>query len=174
MLYRNINLNYKLSDDKTLLTINYIEENKTGYKNIIKEYDLINIDDTITLYNTISDDFGAEYDDDLARLIDKLVNKIMKDNEEVWNMIKLEKIATYYSKNNFLRQSKISSTQCTDLQEALEIFKNTKPRYYINKKDISIIETIQILYKIDLGYKKIYKTIDPITESIETNYKEEE
>lgn len=89
-------------------------------------------------------------------------------------MIKLEKIATYYNKNNFLRQSKISSTQCTDLQEALELFKNTKPRYYINKKDISIIETIQVIYKIDLGYKKIYKTIDPITETIETNYKEEE
>lgn len=83
MLYRNINLNYKLSDDKTLLTVNYTEENKTGYKNIIKEYDLINIDDAMTLYNTILDDFDAEYDDDLARLIDKLVNKIMKDNKEV-------------------------------------------------------------------------------------------
>lgn len=83
MLYRNINLNYKLSDDKTLLTVNYTEENKTGYKNIIKEYDLINIDDKITLYNTMLDDFDAEYDDDLARLIDKLVNKMMKDNEEV-------------------------------------------------------------------------------------------
>lgn len=83
MLYRNINLNYKLSDDKTLLTVNYTEENKTGYKNIIKEYDLINIDNAPTLYNTILDDFDAEYDDDLAKLIDKLVNKIMKDNEEV-------------------------------------------------------------------------------------------
>lgn len=83
MLYRNINLNYKLSDDKTLLTVNYTEENKTGYKNIIKEYDIINIDDTITLYNTILDDFDAEYDDELAKLIDKLVNKIMRDNEEV-------------------------------------------------------------------------------------------
>ena len=83
MLYRNIDLSYKLSDDKTLLTVNYTEENKKGYKNIIKEYDLINIDDTITLYNTMLDDFDAEYDDDLARLIDKLVNKIMRDNEEV-------------------------------------------------------------------------------------------
>lgn len=83
MLYRNIDLSYKLSDDKTLLTINYVEENKTGYKNIIKEYNLINIDDTITLYNTILDDLNAEYDDDLARLINKLVDKIMKDNEGV-------------------------------------------------------------------------------------------
>ena len=82
-MYRNIELNYKINEDKTVLTINYLEENKTGYKNIIKEYDIIKIDDSVTLYNTILDDLDAEFDDELAELIDKLVNKIMVENEEI-------------------------------------------------------------------------------------------
>lgn len=82
-MYRNIELNYEINEDKTVLTINYLEENKTGYKNIIKEYDIIKIDDSVTLYNTILDDLDAEYDDELAELIDKLVNKIIRENEEI-------------------------------------------------------------------------------------------
>ena len=89
-------------------------------------------------------------------------------------MIKLETIATYYNKSNLLKQTKILTQTFYNLPDALKVFKNTMPKYYINKKDISIIETIALVYKIDLGYKRIYKTIDPITESIETNYKEEE
>lgn len=81
-MYRNIELNYKLNDKKTILTINYLEENKTGYKNIIKDYDLIKIDETSLLYNQILDDLSAEYDDILAELIDKTVNKIMIENTE--------------------------------------------------------------------------------------------
>lgn len=82
-MYRNIELNYEINEDKTVLTINYLEENKTGYKNIVKEYDIIKIDDSVTLYNTILDDLDAEFDDELAELIDKLVNKIMVENEEI-------------------------------------------------------------------------------------------
>lgn len=88
-------------------------------------------------------------------------------------MIKLETIATYYNKSNLLRQIKIASNTFYNLSDALDVFRKAIPRYYINKKDISVIETIALTYKIDLGYKRLYKTIDPLTENIETNYKED-
>ena len=81
-MYRNIEINYKLNDKKDVLTINYIEELKTGYKSIIREYDLIEYDESSLLYNQMLDDLNAEYDDILAKLIDKTVNKIMMENME--------------------------------------------------------------------------------------------
>lgn len=78
-MYRKIELNYKLNEDKTLLTINYLEENATGFTNIIKEYNLIKVDESTDLYNIILDDLDAEYDDELAELINKLLEKIMKN-----------------------------------------------------------------------------------------------
>lgn len=81
-MYRNIEINYKLNDKKDMLTINYTEEVKTGYKSIIREYDLIEYDESSLLYNQILDDLSAEYDDILADLIDKIVIKIMIENRE--------------------------------------------------------------------------------------------
>ena len=78
-MYRKIELNYKLNEDKTLLTINYLEENATGFTNIIKEYNLIKVDEPTDLYNIILDDLDAEYDDELAELINKLLEKITKN-----------------------------------------------------------------------------------------------
>ena len=85
-------------------------------------------------------------------------------------MIKLEKNAIYYNKGNYLKTCKIESVKCYDLHEALEKFQTIKPQYYINKKDISIIEEINLYYKTDLGVKRYYKTINPIDETIDTNY----
>ena len=78
-MYRKIELNYKLNEDKTLLTIDYLEENTTGFTNIIKEYNLIKVDESTDLYNIILNDLDAEYDDELTELINKLLEKIMKD-----------------------------------------------------------------------------------------------
>ena len=89
-------------------------------------------------------------------------------------MIKLEIISAYYKKNEFWRQSKKDSFTYYDINEAMKTFENIDPKYYINKKDISVIETVSLIYKIDLGYKRYYKTIDPVNESIETNYKKED
>ena len=88
-------------------------------------------------------------------------------------MIKLEINTAYYKRGEFWKESKKESTTFYDLKEAIQAFKKTDPKYYINKKDLSIIETIALIYKIDLGYKRYYKTIDPTTEDIETNYKED-
>jgi len=88
-------------------------------------------------------------------------------------MIKLEINTAYYKKDTFWRQSKKESMTFYDINEALQIFKKLSPKYYINKKDMSAIETITLTYKIELGFKRYYKTIDPITEEIETNYKED-
>jgi len=60
------------------------------------------------------------------------------------------------------------------MREALQAFEQKTPRYYINRKDISIIETVTLSYKIDIDYKRLYKTIDPISEEIDTNYKKED
>lgn len=87
--------------------------------------------------------------------------------------MKLETRAAYYKRGDFWKESKKDTITFYDMREALERFKAQDPKYYINKKDISIIETVTLIYKTDLGYKRYYKTIDPITEDIETNYKED-
>lgn len=79
-MYRNIEITYKLNDKKGLLTINYLEENKESFKNIIKEYDLTKYDEQGLLYNQMLDDLDAEYDDELANLLDKLTTKILEEN----------------------------------------------------------------------------------------------
>lgn len=76
---RKIELNYKLNKDKTKLIINFIEEKQTGFTSIIKEYGLFKIDESVELYNVILEDLNAEYDNELATLIDKLINKITKN-----------------------------------------------------------------------------------------------
>lgn len=85
-------------------------------------------------------------------------------------MIKLEKNAVYYNKSNYLKTCRIESIICYNMDEALQKFTAADPRYYINKKDISIIEEVNLYYKTDLGVKRYYKTIDPTDETIETNY----
>lgn len=88
-------------------------------------------------------------------------------------MIKLQVIATYYIKKDFLKSSIVEEKKYYTIEEAIEDFKTKDPKYYINKKDISIIESIKLIYKIELGYKVYTKTIDPITYQIESNYKED-
>lgn len=80
-MYRNIELNYKLNETKTILTIEMIDETKVGFKSITKEYDLLQLDEESLIYNKALDDFGAEYDDLLAGLLDRLINKAIKENE---------------------------------------------------------------------------------------------
>lgn len=76
---RKIEINYKLNEEKTLLTIDLIDESKNNITRYLKEYNLIKIDDAMTLYNQMLDDFNAEFDDELADSIDKIVNKIMME-----------------------------------------------------------------------------------------------
>ena len=75
---RTIDITYKLNDDKTMLTIDLIDESNNNITRYLKEYDLIKIDEPTILYNQMLDDFGAEYDDELASTLDRIVNKIEK------------------------------------------------------------------------------------------------
>ena len=85
-------------------------------------------------------------------------------------MIKLKTTATYYNKKNFLKQSIVNQSTFYNISEAIETFKTLQPRYYINYKDISIIETIDLIYNQEIGIKRYYKTIDPTTGNIDSNY----
>lgn len=76
---RRIDMTYELNDDKTLVTINLVDESNNNVTKHIKEYDLMKIDEIGILYNQMLDDFGAEYDDELADTIDRIVNKIEKE-----------------------------------------------------------------------------------------------
>lgn len=76
---RIIDMTYTLSQDNTLLTIKLIDESDVNITKHIKEYNLIKTDDISLLYNQMLDDFGAEYDYDLADTIDRIVNKIAKE-----------------------------------------------------------------------------------------------
>lgn len=80
-MYRKIELSYNLDKKKKILTIYYVEENKQHLKNIVKEYDTSKYDDEMVLYNQVLDDLDAEYDDNLAELIDRLIKKAVKENE---------------------------------------------------------------------------------------------
>lgn len=88
-------------------------------------------------------------------------------------MIKLEIKVNYYFKNKYHHESKTESKTFYDMREALREFERITPRYFINKKDVSTIEEINLYYSSEFGIKRYYKTIDPTLETIETNYKEE-
>lgn len=79
---RRIDMTYELNDDKTVVTITLVDENNYNVTKHIKEYDLMKIDETGMLYNQMLDDFGAEYDDELADTIDRIVNKIEKEGAD--------------------------------------------------------------------------------------------
>lgn len=80
-MYRNIELNYKLNEAKTVLTIEMLEETTNSFKSITREYDLIQLDEQSLVYNKALDDFNAEFDDTLANLLDRLIEKAIKENE---------------------------------------------------------------------------------------------
>lgn len=96
-----------------------------------------------------------------------------KTKKDRSNMIRLEKKAIYYLKGNYHHESKTETRTLYDMKNALELFKNMTPKYYINKKDFSIVEEITLYYNTDFGIKCYYKKIDAPTEEIETNYKED-
>lgn len=85
-------------------------------------------------------------------------------------MIKLEKRSIYYLKNEYHHETTTEKRTFYDMPQALKAFEESTPRYYINKKDFSIIEEINLYYKSDFGIKCYYKRIDPTNEKIETNY----
>lgn len=80
-MYRNIELNYKLNEEKTILTIEMVEETKEKYRGYSREYDLIKYDDEMLLRSQVIEDFEAQHDDLLASLLDKLINKMLEENE---------------------------------------------------------------------------------------------
>jgi hypothetical protein len=80
-MYRNIELNYKINEAKTILTIEMTEETTNSFRSITREYDLIQLDEQSLVYNKALDDFQAEYDDTLANLLDRLIEKAIKGNE---------------------------------------------------------------------------------------------
>lgn len=85
-------------------------------------------------------------------------------------MIKLEKKATYILKSKYHHESIIEKKQYYDIDEAMREFESYTPKFYLNKKDYSIIETISLYFSTEYGIKCYYKRIDPNTESIESNY----
>lgn len=85
-------------------------------------------------------------------------------------MVKLEITVSYYEKKKYLRTSRVSVQEFQELGDAILIFQELKPGYYINPRDISAIETIRVNYTSCLGMKSFYKTINPDTKKIESNY----
>ena len=73
-------LSYHLPGDKTEVYLEYIYEDDNHIEQIQEKYfikDKVNGD----LYNEILMDLDAEFDDDLAICIEKLVDKIFKEVE---------------------------------------------------------------------------------------------
>lgn len=86
-------------------------------------------------------------------------------------MIKVKKESTYYLKGKYHHTSDTETRIFYNMDDAKKYFETIDPKYYINKKDISTIETISLIYFTEFGAQCFYKKIDPNTETIDTNYK---
>lgn len=72
---------YSVSDDKTELYMKYTEHRVGLIENIEKDYNLKEFDN-MSLYNTIINDLDAEYDNELADMIDEMVDIVIKKGSE--------------------------------------------------------------------------------------------
>lgn len=80
---RRIEMTYDYNNDN-LITIYLTDESENNITKQVKEYsiDIYNKKPTleenqVNFYNQMLNDFDAEYDDDLADIIDKIVKKII-------------------------------------------------------------------------------------------------
>ena len=89
-------------------------------------------------------------------------------------MLKIEIKTIYYYKKQYHHESTKEKKVFQVVSDGIEYFKNYQPNIYINEKDISIIEEIDLFQPTEYGVKRYYKKIDPIIKTIETNYREEE
>lgn len=85
-------------------------------------------------------------------------------------MIKLEKKVIYYMRKKYHHSSTIKKETFYNIDEALETFENNDPVYYKNDRDISAYEETRIYIPTEYGMKCYYKKVDPVLETIETNY----
>jgi len=81
-MYRKIKGFYEIEDKnvvkgKDFVLITIIEINKNGIESTTIEYDLSKFDNlVVSFHNQVLDDFDAEYDDELANVIEYIVNEI--------------------------------------------------------------------------------------------------
>ena len=81
-MYRKIKGFYEIEDKnvvkgKDFVLITIIEINKNSIESTTIEYDLSKFDSlVVSFHNQVLDDFDAEYDDELANVIDYIVNEI--------------------------------------------------------------------------------------------------
>lgn len=83
-------------------------------------------------------------------------------------MVKYTKIATYYNKNKYMHDFMITKKDFATLEEARAFMDNDDLYYYINNKDISVIETQTIYYSTATAAKRLYKTVE-LDGTINTN-----
>ncbi len=76
---RNIKIVYGFSEDKKRLTIELTDTTENSINKCISEYNLEEYNNSVELYNTMLERYDAEYDDDLANVLDELSNKLVKE-----------------------------------------------------------------------------------------------
>lgn len=55
------------------------DKSKDNISRILKEYNLNDYETNVDLYNTMLDDFDAEYDDDLSDMIEGIAKQLIGD-----------------------------------------------------------------------------------------------
>lgn len=87
-MYRKIKGFYEIEDKnvvkgKDFVLITITEINKNSIESTKIEYDLSKFDSlVVSFHNQVLDDFDAEYDDELANVIDYIVNEIIHKYED--------------------------------------------------------------------------------------------
>lgn len=87
-------------------------------------------------------------------------------------MIKYIKKVDYFINGNFSHSVEIEKKSFYTVGDALEYLKNAKLKHYYNKKDISLMESAEVLFRQEDTFKKYYKIIDIESGLITTNIKE--
>ena len=88
-------------------------------------------------------------------------------------MIKYIKRVEYYKNSIFHHSAEIEKKTFYTIEEAKNYLQQTTLKYYYNKKDISLIESAEVLHREKDTFKKYYKAVD-FQGLITTNLKDPE
>lgn len=76
---RTIKLIYAFNEDKTMITIYLTDESDNSITRYVGEYIFDKFNNSVDFYNTLLERYDAEYDDDLANVLEDLSNKLVKE-----------------------------------------------------------------------------------------------
>lgn len=76
---RNIKVLYKLNNEKDSVSFHITDESTRAITRYVKVYSLANFKGVWDIYNKLLDDCNAEYDNELAEVLEMITNQLEKE-----------------------------------------------------------------------------------------------